>query len=155
MRSDLEAGGYAVFVENQNSFALRGGVATLGGKPDLIAIKDGNGLILDVKTGNASPAHHVQVMTYMYAVPKVLQQYAGMAFDGRVVYQDHGETVPGSAITQSFVDNLGALIQCLASQTPARKVPSPVECGFCNISKADCTERSAEDVMAEGATEDF
>ena len=34
-----EERGYAVFTENQNSFALRGRTATLGGKPDLVALK--------------------------------------------------------------------------------------------------------------------
>ena len=35
-REIRESMGYTVYVENQNSFRLRGRQATLGGKPDLI-----------------------------------------------------------------------------------------------------------------------
>ena len=155
IRNDLESQGQTIFVENQNSFTLRGASAALAGKPDIIATREGKGLIVDAKTGTPSPSHLVQVMTYMYAVPKALKQYGGMGFDGRVVYQDHEESVPASAVDQTFINNLGSLIRRLASSTPARKVPSPMECGYCNITKEDCPERAAGDVMEEGATEDF
>ena len=154
-RSKLEAEGQAVFVENENRFTLRGSSATLGGKPDIVATYEGKGTIVEAKTGTPRRADHVQVMVYMYAVPRALQQYRGIAFDGRVVYQDHEEAVPASAIDQPFVERLGALIRRLASGTPARKVPSPMECGFCNITEADCPERAADEVIAEGATQDF
>ena len=151
----LEQEGKAVFMENQNSFILRGSTAALGGKPDLIATAGGVGTILDAKTGKPSPAHHIQVMTYMYAVPRALRQYQGMNFDGKVVYKDHEVDIPSSAVDQKFIDNLSQLIKRLAAATPARKVPSPMECGFCNISKADWLERAAGDRIEEGATNDF
>ena len=64
-----------VYVENQNSFRLRGRYATLAGKPDLIAVKHGDAVIIHAKTGRPSPHHTVQVMIYQYAVPKALEQY--------------------------------------------------------------------------------
>lgn len=155
VRAKLEAAGQTVFTENQNSFVLRGTVASLGGKPDLIATSAGKGTIIDVKTGSPSPAHHVQVMVYMYAVPRVLKHYQGIEFEGRVIYQDHEVAIPAAAIDEKFVENLSNLIRRLASPTPARKVPNPVECGFCNITKADCPERATGDVMTEGETGDF
>ena len=83
--------GYTVFMEGQNSFALRGRTAALGGKPDLIARKGGNtGTIIDVKTGKSSPSHGVQVMLYMYAVPRAMGKYYGVTFDGRVVHRRGG-----------------------------------------------------------------
>ena len=30
-----------------------------------------------------------------------------------------------------------------------------MECGFCNVTSADCSDRAAEDILEEGATEDF
>ena len=90
------------------------------------------------KTGKESPAHHVQVMVYMYAVPRVLRQYSGMSFDGKVVYKDHEVSIPSSAVSQAFIENLSNLIRRLGSETPARKVPNLAECGFCDITKADC-----------------
>lgn len=155
VRSQLEAEGKVVFVENQNSFVLRGATAALGGKPDLIATSEGMGIILDAKTGKPNPAHHVQVMVYMYAVPRVLRQYHGMSFNGRVVYKDHVVEIPSSAVDENFIENPSSLIRRLGSATPARKVPNPVECGFCDITKLDCPERSADDAIQEGETEDF
>ena len=38
IRDQLEGQGQTVFTENQNSFHLKGNVATLGGKPDLIDV---------------------------------------------------------------------------------------------------------------------
>ena len=62
--------GCTVLTEGQNSFVLRGKSAALGGRPDLIAWKDGSGTVIDIKTGQPSPSHSVQVMIYMYAIPK-------------------------------------------------------------------------------------
>ena len=50
---------------------------------------------------------------------------------------------------------LSQLIRRVASTTPARKVPSQMECGFCNLTVADCPERAAGDAMQEGETDDF
>ena len=155
IRSDLEAKGSTVFTEGQNSFALRGQAATLGGKPDLITVSGKNGTIYDAKTGKPSPSHHVQVMVYMYAVPRVLSQYKGVTFDGKLIYTDHEVNIPSTAVDQSFIKNLGELIRRVADKTPARKVPSPMECGFCNIAKSECPERVAGDVMQQSETEDF
>ena len=155
IRAGLEAQGRTVFTENQNSFVLQGKAAALGGKPDLIATSGGTGTILDAKTGRPNAAHHIQVMTYMYAVPRALRQYEGIVFDGRVVYGDQEVDIPSSAVDQKFIDNLAQLIKRLSATAPARKVPSTGECGFCNISKIDCPERAAEDQIEEGATSDF
>ena len=70
-----EVGGHDVDTEGQNSFALRGRSATLAGKPDLIAHRDDEAVIVDAKTGHESPSHAVQVMIYFYAVPKALERY--------------------------------------------------------------------------------
>lgn len=155
VRSQLEQEGKTVFTENQNSFTLRGSSATLGGKPDLISSSGKTGTIYDAKTGRPSPSHHIQVMVYMYAVPRALGQYKGVAFDGKVVYQDQEIIIPSTAVDQPFVENLSHLIRRVAAQAPARKVPSVMECGYCNITKADCPERAAGDVMEEGETSDF
>jgi hypothetical protein len=155
VRAGIEAEGRTAFTEGQNSFTLRGRTAVLGGKPDLIAVSEGAGTILDVKTGQPSPSHHVQVMLYMYAVPKALHQYNGISFDGRLVYPDHEDYIPNTAVDDTFINNLSSLIQRLASPNPARRVPSGMECGFCNITSADCPERVESGDVAVGETEDF
>ena len=155
VRTGLEMEGRTVFTEGQNSFTLRGRTAVLGGKPDLITVSDGVGTILDAKTGQPSPSHHVQVMLYMYAVPKALHQYRGITFNGKVVYPDHEDYVPSTAVDDTFIGNLSRLVQRVASPNPARRVPSGMECGFCNITGADCADRVEVEDVSVGETGDF
>ena len=154
-REHWEELGYTVFTENQNRFTLRGKTASLGGKPDLITRRGGCGTIIDVKTGKPSPSHSVQVMLYMYAVPRALGQYNGVIFNGQVAYSDHVVDIPAAAVDEQFIGNLLRLIHRLGSGGPARKVPSRMECRYCDITAADCPQRVADDRVEEGATEDF
>ena len=134
---------------------LKGKSATLGGKPDLIARKVASGTIIDVKTGRPGPSHLVQVMLYMYGLPGAMERHRGVAFDGRVAYSDHEVVIPATAVNETFIGNLAGLVRRLSASEAARRVPSPRECGFCDISSADCPERAAEGAVAEGVTEDF
>ena len=154
-RQRWEEQGFTVFTENQNSFTLRGRQPALGGKPDLIALMGDSGTSIDVKTGRPSPSHGMQVMLYMYAVPRAMGQHRGVSFDGKIVYTDHQVDIPSTAVDETFIKNLSQLVLRLSAPEPARRVPSPGECGFCDISSADCPKRNAEDAVAEGMTEDF
>ena len=154
-RRDWEEQGYVVFTEEQNSFVLRGKCAKLAGKPDLIIKKENNGVVVDIKTGRPFPSHSVQVMLYMYAIPRSLGQHRGVSFDGKVVYGDHEIDIPASAVDAKFISNVTDLILRLASENPARRVPSARECQYCNITSKDCPERVDEDPATEGVTSDF
>ena len=154
-RAAWEQEGYKVFTEGQNSFALRGKTATLGGKPDLIARKGNEGVILDVKTGRPTPSHGVQVMLYMYATPRALGQYRDIDFDGRVVYHDHEVVIPAAAVDEAFIGNVGRFMQRLGLSVPARRVPSPMECAHCDITAIDCPDRLSSARVTEGFTTDF
>ena len=154
-RESRERLGYTVTTENQNLFRLRGSSATIAGKPDLIAERNHEVVIIDVKTGRVSPAHRAQVMIYQYAVPKVLEQFRGRRVSGHVRYPASHVAAPASAVNREFVGNLGALIRRLAAETPARRVPSAAECRFCDITAADCPARIEVACVAEGDTEDF
>ena len=48
---------------------------------------------------------------------------------------------PASAVSPEFIANMGALIRRLASDEPARRVPSATECRFCDIGREDCPVR--------------
>lgn len=153
VRVDLEAEGKTVFIERQNRFTLKGAIATLGGRPDLIAISGDRGVIYDVKTGQPTPSDHIQVMTYMYSMPKAFRQYREMAFDGMVVYHDHRVPIPAAAVNDSFVSGLIDLIRKVGSPEPLRKVPSGMECGFCPIASSECPERMEGNGKGEGDNE--
>ena len=156
VRSGLEAEGKTVMTEDQNYFNVRGNSgATLSGKPDLVAMNENvAGTIYDVKTGQPNASHTAQVMIYMYALPYV-SGFRGMKFDGRLVYGDGSEVeIPAEAVDDHFRENLFALIHRVADLQPARKVPSALECGMCELTSADCTEkieRDPRDDIAEGA----
>ena len=85
VRDQWEADGYRVFTENQNSFVLRGRTATLGGKPDLIA---------------------VQVVLYMYAVPNALARFRDITFTGSVAYPGYAVEIPATAVDGRFVEHM-------------------------------------------------
>ena len=131
-RESGEKLGYKVFTEDQNFFTLRGKAATLAGKPDLIAVKVNDLVIVDAKTGKPNPAHSIQVLTYMYAVPRALPEYKGMEFRGHILYPDSKVQIPVSGPGRQFIDRLGALVRRLADENPARKVSSASECRWYN-----------------------
>ena len=116
----------------------------LAGKPDLIACKGDEVVVIDTKTGRSSTAHPVQVMLYMSALPKALERYRGLKLTGQVAYSDHVVDIPAEAVDETFVQRMGQLITRLASDMPARRIPSPGECRFCEITPADCPERVEE-----------
>ena len=154
-REAWERRGYSVLTEEQNRFNLRGQSAVLAGKPDLIACKGDEVVVIDTKTGRSSTAHPVQVMLYMYALPKALERYRGLKLTGQVAYSDHVVDIPAEAVDETFVQRMGQLITQLASDMPARRIPSPGECRFCEITPADCPERVEEGPTEEGITDDF
>ena len=151
-----EVGGFEVDVERQNSFVLRGKSATLAGRPDIIAYRDDQAVIVDAKTGHDSPSHIAQVMIYLYAVPKSLEQYRNAKLRGQVTYRDHTVRVEADDVNEKFVQNLGSLIRRIASDKPARRVPSLQECRFCGITANDCPVRVDMSPETGGAnTNDF
>ena len=149
-----EVGGFEVDVEAQNRFELRGKTATLAGRPDIIAHREDAAVIVDAKTGQESPSHAVQVMIYLYAVPRALERYRSAKLRGQVTYRDHTVRIPAEAVDDAFIENLGTLIRRLSSDEPARRVPSRQECRFCDITDADCPVRVEAAPEPESATTD-
>ena len=151
----LGAEGKTVYMERQNQFALKGKVATVGGRPDVVAVSEGAATVYDVKTGQPRTSDQVQTMIYMYALPLAFPQYRGVTLNGAVVYNDHRVDIPPDAVGLQFMEDLVGLIHRLSSATPARRVPSAVECGFCEITSKDCPERVQGGAVSEGETADF
>ena len=149
---EWELSHYSVAIERQNSFQLRGRSATLAGKPDLITQRDGQAVIVDVKTGQDSPSHVVQVMIYLYAIPRALERYRTLELRGQATYLDHTVRIPAESVDDQFIQNLGALIRRLVADKPPTRVPSRPECRFCDISALDCPERVDEGSESEGRT---
>ena len=114
-----EVGGFEVDVESQNRFGLRGRTATLAGRPDIIAHREDEAVIVDAKTGNEGSSHAVQVMVYLYAVPRALERYRSAKLRWQVTYRDHTVRIPADAVDERFIQSLGALIRRLFANAPA------------------------------------
>ncbi len=142
----LEEQGCQVFIESQNSFKVespRSGVV-ISGKPDVIAVHpNGRVVIYDVKTGQESASHVAQVQLYMYLIPRAEgDRWRSTTFEGAVVYPG-GREVPVSAdsVDESFIARVTEFIRKMTSPLPARRVPSQPECGWCELTSADCPDR--------------
>ena len=98
-------------------------------------------MVIDAKTGKPNPAHTTQVMIYQYAVSKTPGPYQVTEFRYQFKYPIGQVGIPLSGLDDKFTDRLGSLIQRLASETSARRVPIAIEFRWCNITADDCPER--------------
>lgn len=137
----LRQDGYQVLLENQNKFNLpaKGGFK-VAGKPDIVAVRGMEGLVCDTKTGQVRSSDNAQVMIYMWAL-EASHRFPGVEFRGQVVYKGSVVDIPASAIGESFQASLFGLVRRVSADAPAGKVPSAVECRFCQIAKTECPER--------------
>ncbi len=145
---------FSLWLEGQNYFKLRGSCEVLAGKPDMIAVRDRIGVVVDAKTGRPSPAHIAQVMLYMYAVPRALPLHRDITFDGLIVYEDHEVYIPAVDVDDAFIDRAVSLIRRLSADEPPSKAPSASECRSATSPRPDCPERVSQ-APSEVTTGDF
>ena len=133
--------GYQVSHEAQNHFTIKGRLATIAGRPELIARQGDLVWVVDVKAGRPRASDVVQVMIYMYLLPIAWPDLQGVTLKGLVVYGNHEQEILPEEVDSAFVQSLQGLIHQLAAREPAAKVPSWSECQFCDISSIHCPER--------------
>ena len=65
-----------------------------------------------------------------------------------MVYPDGNEKrIPSESIDDGFIRRLADFMQKMASDLPARRVPSEFECGRCDLTSADCPEKIEPSVV--------
>ena len=130
--SNLEDEGYEVEVEDANTLHLgtSAGV-TIGGKPDLVVL-DGQGLVVDVKTGKPRGKDRAQVNLYQALIPsKNLHGIKEVPW-GRLVYRNGEEKqIPSTEIDDSFRQSVKDLLAVITQKTVPVPQPSVSECRFC------------------------
>ena len=142
---EYEQRGYTVTVERQNDFRLNRDWVTISGRPDLVASRDEETIIVDVKAAKPNLSHEIQVMLYMAWLPLADGRYREVKLSGQVYYgEDDSIDIPATEIDHRFKEITAGLITRLTSKTPARKAPSAAECRFCPISAQYCPERREE-----------
>ena len=152
--ADLRADGWTVTKERQNAFKLIGESAVLAGKPDIIAVRGSEGLVVDVKSGQQANKHVWQVLMYLAALPRVRFDLKPLTLRGEVYYAG-GHAVPVSdADVASMESRIWTQVKESAFSIPPEKVPSEQECEMCSIPKSECADRLAVPA-AVGETKDF
>jgi hypothetical protein len=141
-RAALEADGFTVYAEDQNSFKLMGETGIeVSGKPDLVAVRGSEAYVEDCKTGTPRHSDHFQVLVYMLALPHVDGPCKGRKLDGRLIYGSTIVDIPSSKIDADLKGLFRKTVLTIGGPEPARKVASWGECRYCDISQADCPER--------------
>lgn len=145
LRLERQKLGERVFLEGENQirFTAASG-AVVAGRPDLIAVSNGQPTVYDVKTGQQKASDQVQVLIYMYLLPLTVAAYRGAKPTGCVVYNQARVTIPPEAVDAAFTENFEYFLSVIDSTEPALKVPSRNECRFCDIAKSECPERIEE-----------
>jgi predicted RecB family nuclease len=137
----LRATGHHVYVEDQNRFVLKGKAATLGGKPDLVAVRDGCALVVDCKSGKRRNKDFFQVLTYMLVLPHVHRACKGLSVAGELQYQDGSLSVEPERLTPQIKTLIRETVERVATETEPARMPSVAECRFCELCEDDCPDR--------------
>jgi hypothetical protein len=137
----LIADGWTVFVEDQNKFTLQGQVATLAGKPDIVAARDVEALIVDCKSGKPRDKDFWQVCVYLMVLPLTHPACKDRRLIGEVQYRDHSLLIQPEEFTLAMRERITEQIRETGGPTPPGRVPSFRECMFCDVSTADCPDR--------------
>lgn len=149
----LKVDGWTVTVEEENAFKLKGRTVLLAGKPDIVAFRELDALIIDEKSGAPRPSDEWQVLLYMFAIPRVghLQQRRANV-RGEVEYRGSSLSVPLTRLDAAASTRIVATLQAIGSEAEPARTPSLTECAFCDI--AACPDRMSAPEHS-GQSEDF
>lgn len=139
---ELEREGYTVYIEDQNSFKLEGQAAIVAGKPDIVAVRGPEVLVVDGKTGKQRDSDLWQVLVYLFALPKARPDLVGEGvLSAEVHYKRGDERITIDVMGDRQKADLIQIIKVVGGDTAPKKVPSRRECKRCNIGSKDCPER--------------
>lgn len=131
--------------EDQTKWVLKGTLAEVGGKMDLIIINpaDEYNLIVDAKSGKQKPEDIIQMQIYQIAVEKNCIEGISGRVPGVLWYGDRPIDVPPP--DDAFKQRFYGLVRQLATYDIPDTTPSVRECKYCNIKECidrdDSTER--------------
>ena len=121
------------------------GQATISERPDLVALRNGEAVIVDAKAARPNPNHEIQVMLHMSWLPLLNPKLRELKSSGQVYYgEEAGINIPACKVDNRFKEITTSLIGRITSKTAARKAPSVSDCKFCPISSQYCPERREE-----------
>jgi hypothetical protein len=134
----LRAEGWAIKVEDEAAFKIRGAGGDLAGKPDIVAMKGNDVLVIDCKSGRRRLSDHEQVRIYIFA----LRLLGRGAVRGEVQYRDGREAV---SYETADGERVAAAMRAVTNPEQTFKpAPSAYECGRCQIAACTARHRAAE-----------
>lgn len=149
-----EGQGYEVVPEYD--VKVYGEKAELHGKVDLIALREDGNLIIECKTGKPNEIDKIQLLLYIWALPRTHGRFRGARFDGILAYKNYDVEISSIEVDEEFVTHFSQFTTDIMNAEPDRKYPSPRECKWCDV--GDCDERNEEEekeFVANGYVSDF
>lgn len=152
--TELKQAKWTVQVETQNAFKVTGSSAVVSGKSDIVAYREQDVLIVDIKTGEERDEHLWQVLIYMHLLPMAWPELHTLNVRGEIKYNTRSRPITASELTLQRRQAINAAIREAAFDMPPERTPSAQECKWCNIGPDDCPERVTT-VERAGTTTEF
>ena len=131
----LKLEGWTVKVEEQGEFRVNGKLGDISGKPDIVAMKDDEALVVEVKSGKPRQSDHWQVLLYLLFLP--LDWMKGFkTIRGEVEYPD-GVVVDVRPLQSEEREKIGAALRLVTGPDAPAATPSSVDCRFCDIARCE------------------
>jgi Holliday junction resolvase len=142
--AELRAEGWTVTIEEQNAFKQKGKKtgALLSGKPDIVATRGADALVVDCKSGTRKDKDFWQVAIYLVMLPLVRPEiFGGRRLVGELRYRDGALLIQPEEMTPDVRARISAQLLETGGLEPPDRVPSERECSFCDIGPHDCAAR--------------
>jgi hypothetical protein len=141
--ADLQVQSFKVFAEGENWFEIIGKsyLVKVSGKPDILAIRNGQAWVEDCKTGKKKNSDLYQILLYMLLLPLSHQKCRATKLEGRLVYPDTVMEISSDQVNKEFKAQFRETIAMLSQPVCPRKVACFQECQYCDISAQYCPER--------------
>jgi CRISPR/Cas system-associated exonuclease Cas4 (RecB family) len=148
----LHSDGYTVHAEKENSFwyKTKSG-ATISAQPDIVAMRDNEPMIVDIKTGKPKATDIAQVKLYMAMLPSSNLHGISAIPNGRLVYGVDEFEIEASEVTSEFKRQVAQIMGALTTSDMPDPTPSLCECRYCPVSHV-CPYKTEQ--VAEG-TDDW
>jgi hypothetical protein len=116
--------------------------ALLSGKPDIVATRGADALVVDCKSGARKDKDFWQVAIYLVILPLVRPEiFAGRRVVGELQYRDQRLTIQPEEMTPDVRTRISHQLLETGGIEPPIRVPSERECAFCDVGPADCPDR--------------
>ena len=130
----LQAEGWTVRTEDEAKFSMKGKLGDMTGKPDIVAMRGDEALVIDAKSGNPRESDHWQVLIYILALPRTWLR-GFKTIRGQVEYTNG--SVPVRPLGDKERARIGEVVRTAMEPTPPEPTPSLKDCRYCDIASCD------------------